>query len=265
MSLKITTSLVNPKKIPGVVFYEGPSLLDRTTPIIGIATFNSKNEKTGNLIQTWILHANQHPMEAIHQKSTPSICGRCPLQGLEEQEEDRGCYVRVDQAPAAVYRGHGRGIYLPLHALPPERLIEQGVRLGSYGDPTAIPLKKWKPLLKKIPAQEAKPGYTHQWTQKRFQHWSTRLMASTHSLEQNSKAHSLGWRTFRTISQVSDIASNEILCPASPEGNNRATCEACGACNGRRNMDDHRKNIAIVVHGRNKEAARRISLPIARG
>lgn len=70
------------KKITGVVFYEGPSRIDGA-PIIGIATFGTSNEKTGNLVQTWILRSDVHPIDAINSGEDASICGSCPLLGLD--------------------------------------------------------------------------------------------------------------------------------------------------------------------------------------
>lgn len=74
-------------------------------------------------------------------------------------------------------------------------------------------------------------------------------MASTHSVADNELAASKGWRTFRTVTDIADKADNEIICPASAEGGYTATCETCGACNGRRDMNDGRKNVMIVAHG----------------
>ena len=51
----------------GVILYEGPSELDGS-PIVVIATFGSKNRKTGkgrkNLIQTWIMRQDVAPWDA---------------------------------------------------------------------------------------------------------------------------------------------------------------------------------------------------------
>jgi hypothetical protein len=43
----------------GVVLYEGPSELDGK-PIVVVATFNSVNDKTGNMVQTWIIRSDMH-------------------------------------------------------------------------------------------------------------------------------------------------------------------------------------------------------------
>lgn len=238
----------------GAIFYEGPSRLDGA-PIVGIVTFKTENEKTGNLAQTWIMRADADPLTAIYNGLDKSMCGQCPLTGSVEIDQNgqsvnrkRGCYVKVHQAPLSVFRGYQRGIYPRINSL--VSAFNKGFRYGSYGDPTAIPRKNWEYVESAVSPDESRPGYTHQWRQKRFQGWSKRLMASTHSLEENLLAHEQGWRTFRTINAVSELAPNEIICPASAEGKFRATCETCGACNGRRGMADLRRNVAIVVHGR---------------
>ena len=48
----------------GVVFYEGPSMLDGK-PIVAIATPSTENRKTGDMIQTWILRRNIDPVRAL--------------------------------------------------------------------------------------------------------------------------------------------------------------------------------------------------------
>jgi hypothetical protein len=122
------------------------------------------------------------------------------------------------------------------------------LRYGSYGDPVAIPMAAWD-ALGKYCTGKSEPGYTHQWKHKKFAGWNTRVMASTHSLAENEAAQAAGWRTFRTVFNEADLAENEIFCPASEEGGYTASCETCGACNGRRNENDGRRNIAIVAHG----------------
>lgn len=251
----------------GVVFYDGPSKIDGS-PIIGVATWGTANPKTGNIVQTWILRKDMNPIEAINTGADSGICGDCPLRGMIRPAEERtkkniklgsgdtvnkgrGCYVAVQNAPLAIFRAYGRGLYPTLSSVPEavrRALLGRGLRYGSYGDPVAIPVSAWDKLAKYCTGR-AEPGYTHQWRNPRFKAWRTRIMASTHSVGENDLAVNKGWRTFRTVKSVSDISPLEIICPASEEGGFKATCETCGACNGRRNMEDVRKSIAIVVHG----------------
>lgn len=248
----------------GVIFYEGASRIDGS-PIVGIATFGTTNLKTGNLVQTWIIRSDKHPMEAVNTGEDSAICGSCPLRGIirpaservhkngslahsETTNKGRSCYVLVQNAPVAVFNAYKKGNYPILSSEHQRFFIGRGLRYGSYGDPVAIPLKNWK-MLAKFCTGQAEPGYTHQWRDMRFKVWRKYVMASTHSVAENQLASSKGWRTFRTVMDISERTNTEIICPASPEGGNKATCETCGACNGRRDMNDVRKNVVIVAHG----------------
>lgn len=250
--------------MPGFIFYEGPSRIDGQ-PIVGIATYGTANEKTGNLVQTWILRSDIHPIEAINTGADESICGSCPLRGRIADASERtkksskfdttatvnkgrGCYVAVQNAPLQIFTGYERGLYPHLTFEASAILAGRGMRYGSYGDPVAIPMQYWD-RLGRYCTGKAEPGYTHQWRLKKFANWSKRVMASTHSVGENELAQSMGWRTFRTVTDVAERLDNEIICPASVEGGFKATCETCGACNGRRDMSDVRHSVVIVAHG----------------
>jgi hypothetical protein len=246
----------------GFIIYEGPSRIDGS-PIVCIATLKTGNAKTGHLVSTWIIRSDKHPMDAINDGSDRAICGNCPLRGeIRDASErtkpgkfggdtvnkGRSCYVNVAQAPAAIYKAYKEGKYAVLTKADRRQFIGRGLRYGSYGDPVAVPMKAWK-LLESLCTGKTQPGYTHQWRNTRFKAWSKKLMASTHSEQDNAEAHEMGWRTFRTIITLDAKATGEIICPASKEGDYRATCETCGACNGRRDAKDGRASVAIVAHG----------------
>lgn len=232
-------------KLNGVVFYEGPSLIDRK-PIVGVATLNTENVKTGNLVQTWIIPSGTHPVEAAKTGEDYSVCGDCPLRGVGGKQ--RACYVLLFTAPSKVFLAYQRGLYPTLDESHRRHFLGKGLRYGSYGDPVAIPLSAWK-LLETSCSGRSRPGYTHQWRKPKFQKWKTKIMASTHSLRENEEAGMLGWRTFRTVNNVSEIGEAEIVCPATAEGGYTASCFTCGACNGRRNAADQRKSVVTLAHG----------------
>lgn len=259
----------------GVVFYEGPSEIDGQ-PIVAIATFKTSNEKTGNLIQTWIMRADHHPIDAINAGHDASVCGSCPLRGRiapaserikkgnfagDTANKDRSCYVLVQNAPAQIWKAWKDGGYPTLDKTHAKHFRGKGLRYGAYGDPTAVPKSVWANLRSYVRGK-SRPGYTHQWKDERFRSWANTLMASTHTLAENEIAHAAGWRTFRTIASLEELADNEIICPASEEGGYKTSCEQCGACNGRRDMDDQRRNIAIVAHGGGGKAERLVQLQI---
>ena len=60
----------------GFIIYEGRSAIDRA-PIVVILTGlkPSKNSKTGAMLQTWILRADMHPLEALRTGADRAICG----------------------------------------------------------------------------------------------------------------------------------------------------------------------------------------------
>jgi len=62
---------------------QGVSELDKVTPVVVLASFESANVKTGNMIQTWILRADIAPNVAIREGSDTAVCGNCPHRGKE--------------------------------------------------------------------------------------------------------------------------------------------------------------------------------------
>lgn len=233
----------------GAILYEGPSRLDGA-PIVIVATGldgSSTNGKTGAMVQTWILRADRHPVQAVHDGADSSVCGECPLRPLNARPIKGApmCYVRKETGPAAVHRAYLAGTYPRMTAREVKRLADSrglSIRFGAYGDPGAAPLELWRALDGK-----RHTGYSHQW--RRFRGLRSLAMASADSLADAREAWRRDWRTFRVIRDVSELQPNEILCPASAEAGKRTTCASCGLCNGSTGPDDHRKSIAIVDHG----------------
>lgn len=252
-----------PKQPTGYIIYEGPSELDGA-PIVVIATGfakGSRNSKTGDMLQTWIIRADEAPTDAVHSGADASICGDCPHRGrlVETQTAmgtvtrniDRTCYVTVFHAPLSVYKGYKRGIYPRVDA--GKALVDlfagRFVRLGSYGDPLAAPLSVWKLATMKAAGWT---GYTHQWRTLLAMPDARRLaaslvMASCDSDIDRAEAQLAGWRTFRVMPNVDDKGRGEVLCPASEEAGYKTTCQSCRACGG--TSAKARASIAIVAHG----------------
>jgi hypothetical protein len=129
------------------------------------------------------------------------------------------------------------------------------VRLGAYGDPSAVPAHIWDNLLSHSTAHT---GYTHQHSTNTAADYR-RNMFSADTAGEARQAHALGYRTFRVIPVASyalqgknALLENEILCPASKEAGQRVTCLQCKLCSG---SDLKAKNVAIVAHGTNKAKA----------
>jgi hypothetical protein len=229
-----------------MILYQGPSLLDGA-PIVVIATISKQaaraNVKTGNMLQTWILRQDMPPAEAAKAGADASVCGSCALRG---DGKDRPCYVVLWQAPRSVHDAYTRGIY-PTAASPDEiAAVGAGldVRLGSYGDPAAVPLWVWEALVSRA---RKRTGYTHQWRGAATDPGLRRLvMASCDKPADREAATAAGWRTFRVRAEEQPLLPGEITCPASKEAGKRTTCAACGLCGG---AETRAKDIAIIAHG----------------
>lgn len=212
-----------------VVVYEGPSRIDGK-PIVVVATgFKNKsdNPKTGVMVQTWIIRRDMHPGKALRTGDDKSVCGGCkhrPIRG-------GACYVNVWQAPAAVWRTYRRRKYpkVTLGVLS-EMCSGRNVRLGSYGDPAAVPLEVWDAMV----AQAAShTGYSHQWKAGKFAGVMKYCQASVDTPEEYAAARARGFGTFR-VKAAGDTAvlPGEFNCPASAEMGKTSTCAACKACAG---------------------------------
>lgn len=233
------------------IFYRGPSQLDGS-PIIGVITglaTPSTNTKTGDMLQTYILLEKLPPPEGVKTGADAGICGDCALRG-DGNGLGRACYVQTKWAPLSVWKYVQPQLAdwvkpIPIHftrAALPGRFL----RMGTYGDPTAIPLYVWEWLLAGGIAGHT--GYTHQWRDPRFRDFRGLCMASVDSIEEWHDAKIAGWRTFRTRPSTGVLSRDEIVCPASAEAGHKTTCDACRLCNGMVGRDA-RKSIAIVAHG----------------
>jgi hypothetical protein len=230
------------KNVRGYVLFEGASQLDGE-PIVVIAIVKSSNRKTGNMVQTYILRSDMNPIEAIRTNSDASICGNCPHRGVGNGK-GRSCYVNIGQGPLAVFKAYKNGNYPKLSPINPvfQKCIEgRKVRLGTYGDPAALPTVFWKAVLKNAAGWT---GYTHQWRNRLD--LQGLVMASCDNSADYSEATGGGWRTFRVRLASLPLLQNEITCPASEEAGKRTTCEHCGLCKG---TATKARNIVIVAHG----------------
>lgn len=238
------------------VIYNGPSMIDGA-PIVCIAIVNSGNSKTGNMIQTHVVRSDISPLEASKTGADASICGDCIHRGqptdnpLKKTAINRSCYVNIGQGPTVVFKAFKRGLYPTVTS--PEEITAIGqnraVRLGTYGDPAAVPSTIWDALLKNA---RTHTGYTHQHTANDPAAYD-RMMYSADNAEDAKNAHSKGYRTFRVIpvqqwkeQGKEAILTNEILCPASKENDKGLSCIECKLCTG---SQSKAKSIAIVSHG----------------
>jgi len=247
--------------MPGYIIYKGPSKIDGS-PIVCIAIVDSTNAKTGGkggqMIQTYILQDNGFsPMENSRKGLDYSICGDCKHRGTPDPDKasgvakGRSCYVTLHHGPLQVWKAYTRGAYPDLTTRQGRVFLASGmnVRLGTYGDPLAVPGNVWRDLLA---GAKGSTGYTHASGILPGSNIS-RVMISADTPEQAKQAHNRGHRTFRVIpvkvwneqGKVS-LLQNEILCPASKEAGYKTTCNDCLLCSG---QEIKAKSIAIPAHG----------------
>jgi hypothetical protein len=236
---KPTKPPVSPVKKPlGLILYEGKSKFDGK-PIVVIATNvkrKSRNEKTGGVIQCWIIRSDINPVKAYCTGEDVSVCCLCKhrIWGT--------CYVTVFHSPLHIYRVYKRGSYARLDKDNIQFLKDKIIRIGAYGETGVVPIYVWDKL--KTVAKNI-IGYTHMWKNcnKRL---SDYCMASVDSPKEMKQAIEQGWRTFRIRYKNQPILDNEIMCPGSKEKKNKITCLKCGSCCGN---SRNGKNIAIKAHG----------------
>lgn len=224
-----------------MILYQGPSLLDGS-PIVVIATLNSGNSKTGNMVQTWIIRSDIDPMQAVWGGKDNAICGDCIHRG-DGTGKGRSCYVLPGQAPTNIYKKYKAGKYPNANL---NLLRWRMVRIGSYGDPAAVPISVWESIAN---IASGYTGYTHQW-RNCDPAYARYCMASVETESQAEQARNMGYRTFRVRSASDRVVPGlEFVCPASTEAGKRIGCDACRACNGRKNMADKRGSVVIIGHG----------------
>lgn len=255
----MTTRKAKTKQPSGYIIYRGASLLDGK-PIVVVAITSSSNSKTGNMVQTYVLADNGlSPVESARSLADISICGDCK----HRRGMGGACYVNLGQGARSVMDGVMRGIY------PSIRLSElagvvagRKIRLGTYGDPMAVPAYIWMGL---VAHADSHTGYTHQWNPDtaivkrlnvlhpdQYEEIREMCMASVDSEDEYAHAVYEGWRTFRVRGlDDAEKASNEFVCPASEEAGKKKQCHECMACNGAGIAGSRGKKatVVITVHG----------------
>jgi hypothetical protein len=279
-------------KIGGVIIWRGASAIDGTPIVVAANKFDAEslNDKTGAMVQTWILpdpHAAQIEVNGnrpakinawLADTGAKSICGDCPHAWQYNAEsgvyEKGSCYVREYQAPAAVLGAISRGSYLEAGIdFPRAWLAEIGagfnIRLGSYGDPAAADPDAWLAFILRA---AGRTGYTHGWKSgfHAFKRNAFRLrsvvMASCDNAADLRAARDAGFRCFyvvpygvinsRADTRASAVVDGAMLCPASGDfetyTGRRTSCLDCGACSGAGGKGARMPDVIIPDHGTKK-------------
>jgi len=218
---------VNGPKLPK----ENTYILEETeTQVVLLSGFTKKsgNGKTGDMLQSYILARNIHPVELVKSKQDAIVCFDCPL------KSGNGCHEAplLGKAPTSMWRKYRRGGYSRLIDL--SLLRGKKIRFGVYGEPTLIPIE----IVRAMASVSVDwLGYTHRWKEEKIQPYKDFFMAST-SPSDSWLARAKGWRDF----EISDSpVSGKVLCPASElakkERESRGihkdvSCATCGLCSG---------------------------------
>jgi hypothetical protein len=219
-----------------VKIYDGPSLFTGER-IFVIAAARSQNRKIGRMLQLWVIPATS-PIDAVRSGGDAAVCGDCKLRG-DGHGNARACYVEWWRSVSNIWQAHHKA-----ESMDPEQFSRlthgEQLRITAYGDPVAVPMDVWAPMLNTAAGWTA---YTHQWRRADgwFKLWT---MASVDSEEEQLEAAALGWRTFRIRHAGGALQTGEIVCPH--EVDHEIKCASCSLCRG---ASRPAKSIVVTVHG----------------
>lgn len=184
----------------------------------------SKNQKTGNIIQQFIGGTREESLKS---------CDGCKLL------KDRSCYAQFgteEWAHINIIKAQFRKDYTLRNALKKRHKESKYVRFGSIGDPSIIPATIYRSITKTV--REKGLGvlsYTHFW-RNRGSHLKRLSMASCDSWKDIRTALKEGWRTTLVVSKdFIEKNGNKgkfgkwkwVLCPFQSHG---TQCNKCGLC-----------------------------------
>lgn len=215
-------------------------------PFVAIATMESENPKTGNMVQVWFLLENHHPVAAVNSGiDAQTVCQGCPF------ASGNGCYVNVGNSPTSVWRAYHRGSYPDLFPAGYQGVFSgRKIRFGAYGNPTLLPLSMVKAIAS---VSSGWTGYFHDWKENPLAHgYSAYFMASTETESSHKLASALGFRTFH-VSPEKPLGSLECL--SDSKGLECAQCKLCAGLSKAR-----QPSIWINPHGAKRKRAIRAAM-----
>lgn len=233
------------KKSKGYILHKG---ITNGKPFVAIATMETSNRKTGNMVQIWFLLENENPVEAVTSGLDAStICAGCPF------ASGGGCYVNVGQAPLAIWKAHKRGLYpelTPAHYA--DAFGGRKIRFGAYGNPTLLPLSIVKAIAS---VSNGWTGYFHDWkTNPLAAQYAHYFMVSTETEDSRQQAEKAGFRYFH-VSPVKPV--NALECLSETKGMECSQCKLCSGLSKAR-----QPSIWINPHGSKKTKASNAALAI---
>lgn len=190
--------------------------------LVFTAMNGSTNRKTGDMIQTYLLDRETLTSEP---KVFGAKCSACPMVDKCYVSQDKGAVRR------ALKKLLGEGSRSYAHATLDQVLpLLSGrlIRLGTYGDPSALPLSDLKAI---VSSAKGHTGYTHFWREI-DPAYSKFLMASCESLSDETEARLVGYRAFRVLlkgQEAHEVGARSVECLNASVG---LTCAECLLCSG---------------------------------
>ena len=192
---------------PGAVIWRGPSQFDGESIVVVAHGLRgtTKNAKTGPKVHLSILTADVEPRIAEGDGRDEAVCGDCPLRPLR-----RWTLPTCMSGTGRRRSGTGGNVTAGTPSSTLGWLQHALIRFGAYGDPAAVPLEVWRPILD---LASGWTGYTHQWRRLDPARWGW-LMASCDTVEDRLEAKAAGWRTFRVRAPDAELFDGETVCPS---------------------------------------------------
>ena len=220
-------------------------------------TSQSKNRKTGNIIQQFIGKSRDE---------SKTTCQGCPLlmkkaEKAEGDKEQATCYSQWGSeswAHTSMIKARDKGKNYSLkHALDNRTRDSKYVRFGVIGDTSGInPETLARDEQTVRDAGLGVLNYTHFWKVRgrektpKGAHLKGHAMASVDSWDDAKRAVNEGWRAFLHLPKIDKLQGKTeaghsfTKCPAQ-RTNNKITCNDCGLCDGAKKavdiiiVDDH--------------------------
>jgi hypothetical protein len=229
------------------VAYRGPSQIDGTEIRAAVYTLHgrSQNRKIGPMAQVLFAPDDVPPHKAALQGTDRAVCGDC----VHRPANEGTCYVVLPRYYPEVWK---RTSELPANLDAACSAIRDSglpLRIGSWGDPVAVPYEVLAALVGAARGDSKKPrhtAYSSSW-RSADPRLTQIAMASVISPEDRDEAKRRGYRTFRIRTADMPVLPGEMICPATLEGEKKKTCAECLACSG--TDSPHKKDIVVVAHG----------------
>lgn len=220
-------------------------IIHESAELFAVATVDSNNSKTGDMIQIWIMSKLVHPVVSRRTGHDATLqCQGCP------HASNQGCYVSP-LALMAIWRAYKAGSYSHLEFGSSEWASffnHASVRLGAYGNPSMLPLAMLEDITNRAAMHT---GYFHDWRLMPIElakAYGRFLMASCEP-SNVVYAQNLGLRTFTVVSESPSDSRLGIECLADKSG---LQCSQCGLCDGTSRSSNRAKRLPSVwikAHG----------------